>query len=81
MSANEVNLKEAVPSMHSKLYISQLDREQRNASWHSGTSDIGAGDVGGEFVQAISDCPIAPALSSTPSSSAHRLAALERCNY
>lgn len=80
MSANEVNLKEAVPSMHSKLYIRQLDREQRNASWHSGTSDIG-GDVGGEFVQAISDCPIALALSSTPSSSAHRLVALEKCNY
>lgn len=81
MTANEVNLKEGVPSMHSKLHIRQLDREEKSASWRSGMSEIGAGDVGGEFVWAISDCPIAPALSSTPSSSAHRLGALESYNY
>jgi hypothetical protein len=81
MSANEVNLKEAVPSMHSKLHIRQLDREEKNAGWRSGMSEIGAGDVGAEFVWAISDCPKTPALRSTPSSSAHRLAALERCDY
>ena len=51
MSANEVNLKEAVPSMHSKLHIRQLDREEKNAGWHSGMSEIGAGDVGAEFGQ------------------------------
>ena len=50
MSANEVNLKEGVPSMHSKLHIRQLDREEKSASWRSGMSEIGAGDVGGEFV-------------------------------
>ena len=50
MTANEVNLKEGVPSMHSKLHIRQLDREEKSASWRSGMSEIGAGDVGGEFV-------------------------------
>ena len=40
-----------VPSMHSKLHIRQLDREEKNAGWHSGMSEIGAGDVGAEFGQ------------------------------
>lgn len=41
-------------------------------------SEMGVGDIGRELVQAIFNCPIVPALSSTESSSAHHLVALKR---
>lgn len=77
MSANEVNLEEVVLSMYSKLSLGQ---RRESVSWHSGTFEIGTGEMVREPVQTIRDCPKSPALSSAQSRSAHCLVAFERHN-
>lgn len=52
MSANEVTVELAVPSMYSKLLLGHLDREKENASWHRGVSALRGGERGAELAQA-----------------------------
>lgn len=71
MSSNDVNLEEAAPSTHSKLSQGQLDEEERKASWQSGMFMTGAGAIAEDTVQALSDRPASPALSSAQSRLVH----------
>lgn len=48
VSSDEVNLEEAVPSMHSKLSLGQLHGGEENETWHSSVFEIAVGGIMGK---------------------------------